>query len=346
MILKRREEIADIKDHWKEKLALSPQQQYMQEFHATLASGTLTPAKQGCGAAYFLYDALNNPKYVIKPFDEDILCLNNRKEFASPYYSRVFRVRDQIPLYRSAQAEALSYAIAKLLDLEDLTPRTHMAIITHEDFHDISDEALVKTSLNCYEDLGKPVREKLCSIQTYIPHMRTLYSLVEEWLADNLPEKEILYQIEQENFENLFLLIWLLYDTDAHAGNLYVTEINKEKYRLLKIDNGLTFPEKNSHLLNALYFFPHAKIPPSKHLQKLVQNLPIEKMKEKICYFELDQALDAFEERVYVLQQLVKKGTLSLREIDMRLRALELPEGEKLALSEISLKKLKNMVSY
>ncbi|NGX37661.1 MAG: hypothetical protein K1000chlam2_00820 [Chlamydiae bacterium] len=345
MIHERREEIFTIKNHWKEKISSLGEVKFLEDLHIHLSKGTLKASNQGCGAAYFLFDEENIPKYVIKPFDEDILCLNNHKQFASPYSTKAFRVRDHIPLYRSAQAEALSFAAATLLELQHLTPSTYLAIISHDHFFDLSDRLDASENAHLLQKLGPPDREKFCSVQSYIEGIENLYHLVEGWLANNLSEKNILALVDQEDFENLFLLIWILYDTDAHAGNLYATQDENGIYHILKIDNGLTFPEKNCHLLNALYFFPQAKRSLSPQLRETIQHLPIKKIADKILFFELGDALSAFYERVEVLQQIACKKDYSLREIDLRLRALELPQGRELALGDLSLDELENLIS-
>ncbi len=346
MIKARRKEILEQKIHWKEKISSYEEEDFLLKITSLTSKGTLTPSDYGCGAAYFLCNKEGQPEYVIKPIDEDILCLNNRKLFASPYNSLAFRVRDHIPLYRSAQAEALSSSIAKILGYEDLTPDTRIAVLHHEKFFDISEQLDPDIHSEETQNLGNTDKEKLCSVQKYIPNIRTLYSLVEEWLSDNLSEEEIGAQIDQENFEKLFLLIWLLYDTDAHAGNLYAKDLGNGKYHLLKVDNGLTFPDKNHHLLNALYFFPHAKNRPSESLCKVIGSLPESEIEKHFHLFEMEDALEAFQNRVNILKQLTNRECYTLREIDMRLRALELPNGEKVALSECSVQDLEKLISY
>ena len=174
MIQQRREEIFTIKNHWKEKISSFEEVKFLEDLQVHLSKGNLKASDQGCGAAYFLFDEGNIPKYVIKPFDEDILCLNNHKQFASPYYTRAFRVRDHIPLYRSAQAEALSYAVATLLELQYLTPSTHLAVINHDQFFDLSDQLDANEKEHLLQKLGPPDREKFCSVQSYIEGIDTL----------------------------------------------------------------------------------------------------------------------------------------------------------------------------
>ncbi len=340
MISERREEIETIKNHWQAKL--SPLS--FEGFNSLFQEGTLIRSEKGCGSAYFLLDKENKPQFVIKPFDEDILCLNNPKHFASPYNDKAIRVRDDIPLYRSAQAEALASAIAKTLGISNQTPATELAILSHDQFFDITEHLSTEASL-LYQT-GKPDREKLCSVHPYLSDIKNLYELVEEWLEQNLAEETILTLIDQEDFEKLFLLIWLLYDTDAHAGNLYAQKDHNGVYHLLKLDNGLAFPDKNSHLLNALYFFPHSHRSLSKQSHLLIQNLPLDECISHFLFFEMEDALDAFLQRVAVLQELLAKNTYSLREIDTRLRSLELPDGKQIALSKMSLEQLENLISY
>lgn len=346
MIRQRRKEIKNIKNHWKEKIPSIESATIQIEFENLLKTGSLSSTQYGCGAAYFLCNESGDPIYVVKPIDEDILCLNNRKHFASPYNDKTFRVRDGIPLYRSAQAEALAYIFAMHLKFEHLTPTTYLAVLKHDAFFDLTDN-VEESSKELKEEMGQVDREKLCSVQTYIPNIINLYDFVEKCIKENLSDKQVHNLIDTESFENLSLLIWLLFDTDAHAGNLYMRKQEGKKYTLLKIDNGLTFPNTNKHLLNALYFFPHAKLPPSKRLCNIIQNLPIKEMLESMHLYEMDEAKKAFLERVEVLQKLTQDPTYTLRDIDTRLHALELPEGGKVALSEsLSLEEIQKLISY
>jgi len=343
MIQKRREEIQTIKSHWKEKISTFENPLFLNELKELLSKGSLVPTQQGCGAAYFLFDENEIPRYVIKPFDEEILCLNNRKHFASPYNNRAFRVRDAIPLYRSAQAEVLASRFAKILELEHLIPPTHLAILSTPSFYDFGERLEPKEKENLYS-VGLPDQEKLCSVQRYLPEVKNLYCLVEEWLENDLTDAQILDQVAQTNFEELVLLIWLLYDTDAHAGNLYVQKSKEGRYRLLKFDNGLTFPEQNCHLLNALYFFPHAAFPLSKKTMQRIQNLPFKKLIDEMSFFEMEGSIDAFCQRFEILQKLASNANYTIRDIDVRLKILGIPDGEKLAISSLSTPTLQRLL--
>ncbi|NGX39119.1 MAG: hypothetical protein KR126chlam1_00439 [Chlamydiae bacterium] len=312
MIAARRAEIIAKKNHWKAKLSTAEDPNLTH----LLKEGTLTPADNGKGGAYILSDKQNTPLYVIKSFDEEALCLNNRKHFASPFNDRAFRIHEEIPLYRSVQAEALCASIAMLLHLNHLTPPTHLAILEHEAFFDITDRSKKLTTR-----LGPPTREKLCSVQPYLPNTEILTNLVDEWT-----EETFLSNIDLEDFENLMILIWLFYDTDAHAENIHAQKDEQGIYHLIKIDNGLTFPNQNTRLLNALAYLPNAIAPLSQKGIKRIQKLPLKKITERIAFFEMDDALAAFEERVHQLQTLAKKEDITLREIDDHLQLLQRPK--------------------
>ncbi|MDN3507199.1 MAG: hypothetical protein P0S96_08220 [Simkaniaceae bacterium] len=333
LIALRRTEINKQKEHWKDKIPSIEDPALTAHLCALLLTGTLEPSDHGCGGAYFLKSASGVPKYVLKPIDEDVLCLNNRKQFGSPFNTRAFRVRDHIPLYRTAQAEALSYAISLLLGFEELTPPTHLAIISHEAFFDIEDRPGTK--------------EKLCSAQSFLTDVENLLPFIQNCLKENYSEETILHLVDSENFENLCLLIWILFDTDAHAGNLYVKQNEDTSFTLLKIDNGLTFPDKNAQLLNALYYFPHAKLPLSERLRSLIANLPADEICKLIQLYELDEAIDAFLERIEVIQKLAQNPNITFRDVDVRLHALSHPEGTKLALNpDLTSCDLKKLISF
>ena len=44
-----------------------------------MIEGKLIPSSLGCGSAYFLLDSTGTARYVVKPVDEDVFCLNNRE---------------------------------------------------------------------------------------------------------------------------------------------------------------------------------------------------------------------------------------------------------------------------
>lgn len=347
MIFERRKEIAEIKEHWRPKIEAfktGKDADFYQKIEITLNDGNLVVAADGYGAAYFLMDKDGKPCFVVKPIDEDILCLNNRKQFASPYNDGKFRVRTHIPLYRSPQAEAVSYATAQELGLAHMTPKTVLSIISSENFYDISDTLKEGEKAAFLKNAGEPDKEKLCSIQEYIPHMQPLFVLYQQWSEQDLPEEAIVASINQDDIEDAMILVWTLYDTDAHGGNILANLDSNSIYRLKKFDNGLTFPEKNSHLFNTLSKFLNSKKLFTERAHQIIKDISIQKILEILNAYEMQGAIDAFLERMVVLQELNEKGTVPICEIDLRLKALELSSGREIALSSLSQSELERQI--
>jgi hypothetical protein len=210
--------------------------------------------------------------------------------------------QDQIPRYvvkfeetstPTAHAEALASSLAQLIGLGHLTPETHL---TH-------------------------IQERVCSIQPYLSDIENLRKLAEGWLEQGITNEQLLSLIDQTDFEDLFLLILLYYDTDAHANNIFARKDEAGVYHLIKLDNGLTFPNKNRKLFNSLYLLPHARKKFSQHSIQIIETLPMDKIEELFIQFEMEEALEAFVERVEILEKL-KNHTMA--EIALYFRNREL----------------------
>jgi len=302
-VVARRESIAEQKEYWRE-VALK----------VDMAGFRLVANSNGCGACYFLYKG-DTPLYVVKPVDEDIMCLNNRKGMAD--YRDGFVIRDYIPLYRSAQTDVMAYRIAEIAGISDITPKTQMAILESNEFYDFID----KLSSDDKEGYGAPDREKLCSIQEYVPDALDL------WQVSHANSQDETIPIDPRDFERVNLLIWLTYDTDAHLGNIlaYVKEVDDEgnpTYGLSKVDNGLSFPEQNAWLRNNLTYFPNAEVPLSKEGREKILNLDIAAITKGMHDLELDKAIPAFLERIETLKEAISDDTITLREINNKMEAL------------------------
>lgn len=333
IILERRKEIASIKEHWRPKIETFKSGQdasFYQKIEDTLKEGNLVVSPDGYGAAYFLLNQAGEPCFVVKPIDEDILCLNNHKLFASPFNDNGFRVRTYIPLYRSAQAETVSYVAAREMGLSHLTPKTVISIISNENFYDLSDSLEGAEREEFIKNAGGPDKEKLCSIQEYIPDMSALYALCQKWAAG-----QITAAIHQDDFEDMMILIWLFYDTDAHGGNIYVRLDSDSIYRLKKLDNGLTFPEKNSYLRNDLSSLEDSNKVFTDRARLIIKNIYINKIAETLDSYEMQDSIDPFLKRIEILQELNQRAPISINEMNLRLRALELPNGREIALIDL-----------
>lgn len=329
----RMQEIHSLKNHY-HPLILQEQEnhpEFFQRFQTLLKTGEMHPAEDGNGGTYILKDTAGNPHFVIKPTDEDIYCLNNPKQYSSS--SLDTRARKNIPLYHSSPREAFCYELAILSGLEAITPKTHLSILSHPQFfHLAPTESL----------------EKLCSVADYIQESTPLFFLLQNLFSLSLTDQDLEPYFDKEDFALINLFIWLTYDNDAHAGNIlaYPKEKNPDgfiRYGLKKIDNSLSFPEKNTDFFHFLMHFPHATHPVSSSIREKIFNIPLKTLEKSLEKFHLSSTLPAFKERVHVLQELAKRPAISYYEVSLRLRLLEECNGLELALSLLSLEDLEKL---
>ncbi len=302
-----REKLASQKEHWAS---------FIQEMNPPHFPPyyQIIPNKNGCGSSYFVIDGEGIPRYVLKVVDEDIFCLNNQKGFAS--YELGDLVRDGIPLYRSAQTDALAYETACLIGVESITPRAWMGIYSSRNFFDITDHLRSEEYEKFIALTGEPSKEKLCSLQEFIHGARDLGEVYYDYEAEGKP-----FILDQEDLENVNLFLWTTYDTDAHIFNLMVYPKGKDLegniiWGLQKVDNGLCFPEKNTGFRNALAYIEQSAKQISSTLREKIANIPVEEICDRIKKYEMDAVIPAFRERIEKLQSFVT-NTVSLTDINM-----------------------------
>lgn len=349
LISERRKELSFQKETWRKFIDKNRQVQdpsLYASIDKVVKEGKLSRVDAGCGSAYFLYDAEGKPRYVVKPVDEDILCLNNRKGFGSPFHDEEHLVRNGIPLYRSAQTDAFCYTLAAMCGIGSITPKTVMHILSSENYYDISSLLQGEEQELFHRFTGFPDREKLCSVQEFVENSDDLYNIMHE-LPQN--DSDLAEAFDQQDIEEASLFTWLTGDTDAHSGNFraYVKRVDangKPVYGLKKIDNGLTFAEKNDGLYSVLQYFPNAGRPLSKETIDKIRSIPMEQILEKMDDYQLGNTKDAFIERVSVVKLLAERDGISIEEIYFRLGLLGRADGKTLALSAHSLSELKNIV--
>lgn len=353
LITERRLDISRIKETWRPFIQKmtgenGPWQERSADFQSVLETGRLIPAPHGSGGAYFLLDQTNMPRYVVKPFDEDMLCLNNRKQRASPFCDANHRVRDAVPLYQSAEREAAAASIAESMELPDITPWAMLAILKSDSFYDIS-ESLDGHDKSLFEKkAGGPDKEKLCSVQPYIPEAIQLVEAMHEWFEAGLEQSDESLPLDQESFENANLLIWTTYDCDGHGSNflLYFHSLDtdgKAIYGLKKIDNALCFPSNNKFLINYLAYLPNAKLPLSSSIREKIANIDCAKILATLKTYGLDETTAAAAIRIRVLKILARRPEMTIEELNLRMELLALPLGERLALLECSREELDRM---
>lgn len=347
-IRNRREDILKVKEIWRKRIE---QNKKNNSFYQNLSKLLIeeTPfgtyripseffelSHQGISGTYFLKDAQNQSRFVIKPIDEDIGCLNNGKGFATPYTSS--KIRDNMPLYLSSMRETLAYEIACQCKLQNTVPRTVLAIIESSAFHDQLDNVSPEERDRYEKIVGNRVQEKLCSVQEYVPNSKTLFEALQELQTAKLTDDEIRARFDQDDFEDANLLLWLTYDTDGHLNNFLVypksvDAVGNEILGIKKIDNGLAFPDKNEELRNNLQFLPNADLPLSSRIRAKIAALSPESLQKTLRSYGLDSASQALVERLTVLKELAKQDTITIGTINQRMELLGQRNGTAKALS-------------
>lgn len=353
LILERKREISSLKEQWRpfiKKMSSlhGPWHTSATQLQQILKHGKLVSSVQGGGSAYFLFDAKKIPRYVIKPFDEDFLCLHNRKNRASPFRDSHYRVRSSIPLYETLQREFCASIVASILGIPDITPPTTLAIIESATFYDISEALDESRRRDFIQRTGTADKEKLCSVQPFLLDAIDLGEALHEWFEAGLENKDTPLPIEQESYEDANLLMWVTYDCDGHGSNflLYLHSLDEKGhalYGIKKIDNGLCFPVVNKYLLNYLAYLPNAKQPLSPRLCTKISHINSAAICEHLSTSGLEDVIGATMTRISVLKALAKRPSITLEEVNLRMELLAIPRGEYLALSSCTKEELEQL---
>lgn len=285
----------------------------------------LSPIQDGISGSYFLKDKSGQIRFVVKPLDEDIGCIHNPKGFATPF--KTSPIRNNMSLYSSAFREAAASQFARTAGISSIAPCTVLAILQSDRFHTLGDDVSLTEIARFKERCGEADREKLCSVQEYIPNSKKLGEALQEFQAAGLLDEEIAARIDASDFEEANLLIWLTYDTDAHAGNFLVypkriDAIGNEILGIKKIDNGLAFPEKNQQLRNHLAFLPNASQTLSASLKEKIASLDANRFDELLRYHNLDASAPALAQRIGKLKELASRPGITIRQINSELSQL------------------------
>lgn len=305
-----RDEIQNLKEKYREESVNFP------------AMSVELNRERGVAGSYFLCDDEGNKRYLIKPLDEDAGSLHS-SHYPSPLTTSPFR--RNMPLYRSVMREVLAYRVAKSIGIESVVPKTEIGIIESESFHDLGEHIFFpKERMRYYDKLGPADKEKLCSVQEYVPHSKTLFEAIHDFEMASLTDEEIAERFDQKNFEQVNILLWATYDTDGHAGNFLVyptgvDEIGNEILGIKKIDNGLAFPDKNEQFRNKLSHLPNAKISLSSEGKATVLNIDVEKLAKQFEEMGLESAIPALKERIAYLKDLVKCEGITIKEIHKKI---------------------------
>lgn len=275
----------------------------------------------GVSSSYFLIDDEGKRKFVVKPLDEDAGAIHSIS-YSSPFQDSP--LRKNMPLYRSCMREVLAYRIAQVIGARSIVPKTEFIIMKSEHFHDLFEEIAPEERKRYSEIFGPADKEKLCSVQEYVDGGMSLFEALQDLQSRDLSDAEIADRFDQKDFEEANMLLWATYDTDGHSGNFLVYSkgtdlVGNEILGLKKIDNGLAFPDKNSQMRNNLSYMPNASRELSEETKAKILALDVEQLAAEFEKVGLDSATGAMKKRIPILQELVKRDGITIKDINNEL---------------------------
>ncbi len=339
-IKERRTEIKEQKEKWKAEVDSKLPTDTAVRVKKLEQEGNIKALEGGMGGAYLLNDAAGHPRYVLKPSDEDVLALNNRKCKATLASGKSIaimeRLRRGIPLYTTVQAEVLAYRVAADLGFAHITPHTDMVIFRSDGFHDMMDnveEAKGENGAKVLEEVGGPPdKEKLCSVQEFVPNSIELLDLLNsittrannEDLTGSQKGDILMRAIDQKDVEDCILYACFVGEADGNCGNYRlqqkgVDERGDPTYKMVKVDNALTFSESNEDFNIFLDELPQAREGLSEAAKDQIRALTEEKMDSIIQKMRdlgrSEKAVEAFKKRVVILKQCAAIEDVTLAEL-------------------------------
>jgi hypothetical protein len=261
----------------------------------------------GISGSYFLSSETGENLFVVKPLDEDILGLNNPKGFDSPNGEILLAAFREIAVYNTA----------KWIGVDSISPPTALAILKSDRFHDIMDGSMGP-------EFGPANKEKLCSLQQFVPNSETLFETLQDLQQRGLSDDEINARFDQNDFENCNLLLWVTGDTDGHGGNFLTYPKGKDEFGqtifgLKKIDSGLAFPDTYGSFYNILAQLPNAKQTLSEEGRQKILDLNPEGVAAILRENGLESSIPAARERIDFLKNLITDSSLTIKAMNRTL---------------------------
>lgn len=275
----------------------------------------------GVSGSYFLIDAEGKRRFVVKPMDEEAGGIHSLN-YSSPFQNCPFR--NHMPLYRSSMREVLAYRLAQIIGIGSIVPKTDFVVMESERFHDLFEGVTPDERKRYIEMMGQPDKEKLCSVQEYVENAKSLFEALQDLQMSGLSDLEIADRFDQKDFEEANILLWTTYDTDGHSGNFLVyskgvDDVGNEILGLKKIDNGLAFPDKNTQLRNNLAYMPNAERQLSEEAKAKILAIDVDQLAAEFEKVGLESAVPALRQRIPILQELIKREGLTIKDINNEL---------------------------
>ncbi len=276
-----------------------------QEVKELLPYSHLELITDGASGSYFLIDQDGTTQFIIKPMDEGIHSLNNPKGLR--IFSTDVRVIDSIPPYRTAEADMMAHLLMIEAGIPEVTPEVVIMMLDLDGFYDISQDY----------DVDPPADlKKLCSVQKFIPGAFSLFEFLHELQEKGLSDLEIAEQFDQDNYEMVMLFMWLIYETDGHMGNFLVIPQSDGRFKIMKIDNSLSFPDKHTEYRNSLRYLDNSKQPLSDKAKRIIANIPTHKIIDHFTVLNMDYAISPFMKRVALLRELAQQDNITIKMVD------------------------------
>ena len=327
-ILKFRQVMKETNEYWKQNISHfenSGEFSIYRDFAQVRDQCKIIRNKQsGASGSYLMINSDGEPLFVIKPMDEDIDGINNPHWRSFGIHSEE-NINEVIASYRLPRIDMMAYLITKIAGIEEVTPEDAMMLVKDDQFYDFIGSISDKEKAGLDKELLYVDKEKLCSVQRFIPNAKNWYTTIQSLQEEGLTDEKIKKRIDQEDFENANILMWLTNEEDGHGGNLlgYIKKYNEEGkpiWGIKKIDNGLCLGESIGNFSNSLVYLPNNLEPLSEKGKEVIRHLDEKTIIEKMGVLELEKSIGAFQDRVGLLKEWVEEEGITIQAINSRLQ--------------------------
>lgn len=212
------------------------------------------PVYSGLGGAYYFRNSRGGSVAIVKPTDEEPFAPNNPKGFVGKALGQP-GLKHSVRVGETGFREVAAY----ILDYDHFAnvPPTALVKITHSIFN-------VNDGVNGNKSQSKNLVSKIASFQKFIPHDFD----ASEHGTSNFPVAAV---------HRIGILDIRILNTDRHAGNLLVRELNAVgrfgEVEIVPIDHGLCLPESLEDPYFEWIHWAQASIPFSKYELEYIEKL-------------------------------------------------------------------------
>lgn len=212
------------------------------------------PVYSGLGGAYYFRNSRGGSVAIVKPTDEEPFAPNNPKGFVGKALGQP-GLKHSVRVGETGFREVAAY----ILDYDHFAnvPPTALVKITHSIFN-------VNDGVNGNKSQSKKLVSKIASFQQFISHDFD----ASDHGTSNFPVAAV---------HRIGILDIRILNTDRHAGNLLVRELNAEgrfgEVEIVPIDHGLCLPESLEDPYFEWIHWAQASIPFSKYELEYIEKL-------------------------------------------------------------------------